>query len=45
MAITLAGAAFCLAHVALLRTHNRRLERKRAGEGGEDDQWEYRYQY
>lgn len=45
LAITLAGALFCLVHVALLWVHNRRLEKKRVASGGEDDQFAYRYQY
>ncbi|KAF9739106.1 transporter-like protein [Paraphaeosphaeria minitans] len=45
LAVTVAGAVFCLIHVALLWWHNQKLDRKRAQVGGEDDQREYRYQY
>ncbi|KAF1967825.1 MFS general substrate transporter [Bimuria novae-zelandiae CBS 107.79] len=45
LGVTIAGAAFCLLHVALLWWHNQKLEKKRADIGGEDDQHEYRYQY
>jgi hypothetical protein len=45
LGITVAGAAFCLIHVALLWWHNQKLDRKRAEFGGEDDQREYKYQY
>ncbi|KAJ4351465.1 High-affinity nicotinic acid transporter [Didymosphaeria variabile] len=45
LGITVAGAAFCVMHVALLWWHNQKLSRKRAEVGGEDDQREYRYQY
>jgi hypothetical protein len=44
LAITLAGAGFCLAYAGLLWRHNEKLARKRAHFGGEDDQREYRYQ-
>jgi hypothetical protein len=45
LGITVAGGAFCLIHAALLWMHNKKLDRKRAEVGGEDDQYEYYYQY
>lgn len=44
LAITVAGGGFCLSYAALLWRHNQKLAKKRAVEGGEDDQKEYKYQ-
>ncbi|KAF1927734.1 MFS general substrate transporter [Didymella exigua CBS 183.55] len=44
LTITVAGGGFCLVYAALLWRHNQRLSRKRAVEGGEDDQEDYMYQ-
>lgn len=44
LAITVAGAGFCLSYAGLLWRHNEKLARKREQYGGEDDQREYRYQ-
>lgn len=44
LAITVAGGGFCLTYAALLWRHNSKLSRRRAIEGGEDDQKHYMYQ-
>ncbi|KAF2005679.1 MFS general substrate transporter [Amniculicola lignicola CBS 123094] len=45
LGLTVAGAAICLSYVGILFIHNKKLDKKQAEFGGEDNQTEYRYMY
>ncbi|KAF2748700.1 MFS general substrate transporter [Sporormia fimetaria CBS 119925] len=45
LGLTVAGAVICVGFVGILWVKNTKLEKKRARDGGEDDQVEYVYQY